>query len=93
MTLIGVNPQNHPQQVGKRGAKDTVDERHIRPWVDKANNSGAEIVVMLSPSGRSRALALGPTGRALDIIDQCGSSVAPDQWSKYDQPEYPGRAS
>lgn len=30
---------------------------------------------------------------ALDIIDQCGSSVAPDQWSKYDQPEYPGRAS
>jgi hypothetical protein len=27
---------------------------------------------------------------ALDHIDQCGSAVCPDQWSRYDQPEYPG---
>ncbi len=26
--------------------------------------------------------------QALKIIDQCGSSVAPQQWSKHDQPEY-----
>jgi hypothetical protein len=25
---------------------------------------------------------------ALDIIDQVGSSQCPQQWSKYDQPEY-----
>ena len=27
MTLVGFAPTNHPQQVGKRGASDTVDER------------------------------------------------------------------
>lgn len=26
---------------------------------------------------------------AIGMIDQCGSSVAPDYWSKHDQPEYP----
>lgn len=26
---------------------------------------------------------------AIDIIDQCGSSVVPDRWSDYDQPEFP----
>jgi hypothetical protein len=26
---------------------------------------------------------------AINIVDQCGSSVAPDQWSKHNQPEYP----
>jgi hypothetical protein len=27
--------------------------------------------------------------QALDIIDQCGSAVCPQQWSRFDQPEYP----
>lgn len=27
---------------------------------------------------------------ALDHIDQAGSALCPDQWSKHDQPEYPG---
>lgn len=33
MTLIGFNPTNHPQQVGKRGASDTVDERITPQWL------------------------------------------------------------
>lgn len=26
---------------------------------------------------------------ALNVIDQVGSSVCPEQWSEHDQPEYP----
>lgn len=33
MTLIGFSPTNHPQQVGKRGASDTVDERITPQWL------------------------------------------------------------
>lgn len=33
MTLIGFAPTNHPQQVGKRGASDTVDERITPQWL------------------------------------------------------------
>lgn len=33
MTLIGFTPTNHPQQVGKRGASDTVDERITPQWL------------------------------------------------------------
>lgn len=33
MSLIGFAPTNHPQQVGKRGASDTVDERITPQWL------------------------------------------------------------
>lgn len=33
MSLVGFNPTNHPQQVGKRGASDTVDERITPQWL------------------------------------------------------------
>lgn len=33
--LIGFKPTNHPQQVGKRGASDTVDERITPDWLWK----------------------------------------------------------
>jgi phage N-6-adenine-methyltransferase len=33
VSLIGVRPVNHPQQVGKRGASDTVDERITPQWL------------------------------------------------------------
>jgi len=33
MTLLGFTPTNHPQQVGKRGASDTVDERITPQWL------------------------------------------------------------
>lgn len=33
MTLIGFAPTNHPQQVGRRGASDTVDERITPQWL------------------------------------------------------------
>jgi phage N-6-adenine-methyltransferase len=109
MSLVGFNGQNHPQQVGRRGAKPEVDnletpwefftplnerfgftldacalphnakcdryftpdqdgllqswegERvwcnppysQIEPWVAKAHESGAELVVMLLPANRT----------------------------------------
>lgn len=31
--LVGFKTENHPQQVGKRGAKDTVDERITPQWL------------------------------------------------------------
>lgn len=33
MSLVGFKGQNHPQQVGKRGAKDSVDDRATSPAV------------------------------------------------------------
>jgi phage N-6-adenine-methyltransferase len=33
MSLVGFKGQNHPQQVGKRGAKDKVDDRATSPEV------------------------------------------------------------
>lgn len=33
MSLVGFKITNHPQQVGKRGAKDTVDERITPAWL------------------------------------------------------------
>ena len=33
VTLIGVKPKNHPQQVGRRGADDKVDERITPQWL------------------------------------------------------------
>lgn len=33
MSMMGFKIQNHPQQVGKRGAKDTVDERITPDWL------------------------------------------------------------
>lgn len=33
MSLIGFKPTNHPQQVGKRGASDRVDERITPGWL------------------------------------------------------------
>jgi hypothetical protein len=30
---------------------------------------------------------------ALDHIDQCGSALCPQQWSRFDQPEYGGDPS
>ncbi|MDQ0035905.1 phage N-6-adenine-methyltransferase [Variovorax boronicumulans] len=33
MSLIGFKPTNHPQQVGKRGASDRVDERITPAWL------------------------------------------------------------
>lgn len=31
----------------------------------------------------------GELGTAINLIDLVGSSVAPAQWSRFDQPEYP----
>lgn len=31
--------------------------------------------------------------QAIRIIDECGSAVAPAQWSRFDQPDYGGDAS
>lgn len=28
---------------------------------------------------------------ALDVVDQAGSALCPQQWSRFDQPEYPSR--
>lgn len=33
MSLVNFKPTNHPQQVGKRGASDTVDERITPDWL------------------------------------------------------------
>jgi phage N-6-adenine-methyltransferase len=33
MSLVGFNITNHPQQVGRRGASDTVDERITPQWL------------------------------------------------------------
>lgn len=39
MSLVGFKIENHPQQVGKRGAKDTVDERITPDWLFSLLNS------------------------------------------------------
>lgn len=33
MSLVGFKIENHPQQVGKRGARDSVDERWTPQWL------------------------------------------------------------
>lgn len=38
MSLVGFKIENHPQQVGKRGASDTVDERITPDWLYAALN-------------------------------------------------------
>lgn len=38
MSLVGFKITNHPQQVAKRGAKDTVDERITPAWLFDAYN-------------------------------------------------------
>lgn len=39
MSLIGFKPTNHPQQVGKRGATDRVDERITPAWLFDSYNA------------------------------------------------------
>lgn len=39
MSLVGFRAKNHPQQVGKAGAKDTVDERITPQWLFDQENA------------------------------------------------------
>jgi phage N-6-adenine-methyltransferase len=54
MTVLGLKPRNHPQQVGKRGAKDDVDTR-ITPralWIQLHHEFGFTLDVAASVENR-----------------------------------------
>lgn len=51
MTLIGVKPVNHPQQVGKRGASDTVDERITPQWLFDELNARHHFTIDVAANG------------------------------------------
>ncbi len=45
MSLVGFKIENHPQQVAKRGAKDTVDERITPDWLFDQYNERFEFTL------------------------------------------------
>lgn len=73
MSLVGFKIANHPQQVAKRGAKDTVDERITPAWLFDSYN--ARFSFTLDPAANS---ANAKTAKFFDLeSDGLAQSWAP----------------